>query len=74
MRATLEKGRLCCANLLLRLRVEYSCLVHQSNSKYIYLYTLYIQIPEYPVPAAAARAARHKNRQVPMSRKPRVVS
>ena len=44
MRATLEKGSLCCANLLLRLRVEYSCLLHQSNylhpNKYIYI--LYI--------------------------------
>ena len=33
-----------------------------------------IQLLEYPIPARAAAAACHKNRQVPISRKPRVVS
>ena len=38
---------------------------------YIFLLDI-IQLLEYPIPAAAH--ARHKNRQVPISRKPRVVS
>ena len=53
--------------VLYRSRMYYISIMWEQGP----VYPCYIQLLEYPIPAAAAR---HKNRQVPISRKPRVVS